>query len=253
MNKKQPSILLVDDNINLTKSMSLILIRKGFDVDTANDGFEAIDRLKKKSFDIIFLDIKMPVMNGVETFKKLKAVNPNAHVIMMTAYSVEELIEEALEEGAHGILYKPLGVNKVIDLVRKSVENSTGALILVVDDDPGTTKSFKNILSKKGYDVIVCSDGNEAITLSQSNNFDILFIDIKLPTINGLETYLEIKRNKSNAIAVMITGFQQEVADLVAEAIANSAYTCLYKPLSMVRVLQIIEEIMRKKGVFLTG
>ena len=186
-------------------------------------------------------------MNGVETFKKIKAINPDAHVMMMTAYSVEELVDEALEEGAHGIIYKPLGIDNVIDLINDSIANSNGALILVVDDDPGTVKTLRMVLSNKGYDVITCPDGDEAIRLSLSNNFDILFIDMKLPTINGLETYLEIRKNKSNAIAIMITGFQQEVADLVEEAKANSAYTCLYKPLSMPKVLQIIDEILKKK------
>lgn len=250
MSEKQPSILLVDDNMNLTRSMALVLNRKGFDVDTAENGFEAINKLNNKSFDIIFMDIKMPLMNGVETFKKIKTTNPDAQVMMMTAYSVEELVEEALEEGAHGIIYKPLDLDNVIGLIEDSIQSSTGGLILVVDDDPGTHKTLKTVLSKKGYNVIVCTNGDEAIVLSQSNNFDILIIDMKLPTINGLETYLEIKKNKSDAIAVMITGFRQEVADLVEEAMANSAYACLYKPLSMEKVLKIIDEIIqRKRGV----
>lgn len=252
MAKKQPSILLVDDNVNLTRSIALILNRKGFNVDTVNNGFEAIDKLKNKTFDIIFMDIKMPIMNGVETFKKIKAINPDAHVMMMTAYSVEELIDEALQEGAHGIIYKPIGIDSVIGLINDSVKNSDGALILVVDDDPGTSKMLKNILTVKGYIVTTCSNGEEAIALSQSNDFDILFIDMKLPTINGLETYLEIKKIKSNAIAIMITGFLQEFEDLLEEAKENSAYTCLYKPLSMKKVLKIIDEILQMRERVLT-
>lgn len=91
------SVLLVDDNINLVRSMSLILKHKGFDVDITSNGFEAIEKVEEKKYDMIFLDIKIPYINGVETFKRIKSINPNSVVMMMTAYSVEELIEEVLE------------------------------------------------------------------------------------------------------------------------------------------------------------
>ena len=244
--------MLVDDNISLTKTMSFILRRKGYTVVTSKSGMEAIERVKERSFDIVFMDIKMPLMNGVETYKEIKKIKPETVVIMMTAYSVEDLVQEALQEGAHGIIYKPLDIDNVIGLIKNTMTNSSGALILVVDDDPGTYKTLKMVLSKKGYDVTVCTNGDEAIALSLSNNFDILFIDMKLPTINGLETYLEIKKNRNNVIAIIITGFRHEVADLVDEAMMNSAYACLYKPLSMERVLKIIDEVIQRKESALT-
>jgi len=246
-NRIMTSVLLVDDNINLVKSMSLILRHKGYDVDIAPNGFEAIDKVRKKSFDMIFLDIKMPYIDGVETYKKIKAIIPDAVVMMMTAYSVEEMIEEALEEGAYGILYKPLNVEDVILHIKKATEDNKGGLILVVDDDLGTSNTLKKILSNKGYSVAICGDGDTAIELAKENNFKILFIDIKLPTINGLETYMAIKAIKPETIAIMMTGYRYEVSDIVAEALSKSAYTCLYKPLQMANILQMIEKILGRK------
>lgn len=116
----EKTILIVDDNINLTKTMSFILKRKGFSVTTAHDGLEAIDKVKEQSFAIVFMDIKMPQMNGVEAYKRIKKINPEMIVVMMTAYAVEDQVQEALQEGANGIIYKPLDLDTVVSLVHEA-------------------------------------------------------------------------------------------------------------------------------------
>ena len=132
------SILLVDDDINLCKTMSFVLKRKGYEVTTAESGQEAIENVKKRPFDIIFMDIKMPFMNGVDACKSIKKIRSEAIVMMMTAYAVEALIQDALQEGAYGIVYKPLDIEKVIAIIKEARVTKKGTLILVVDDDPGT-------------------------------------------------------------------------------------------------------------------
>jgi len=245
--KAETSILIVDDNIGQCKTMSFILERNGYAVTTADNGSEALAIVEKKPFDIIFMDIKMPLMNGLEAYKQVKKIRPEARVIMMTAYAVEDLVQEALQEGAYAIIYKPLDIEKVLELVKKANETKQGALILVVDDDPGTCTTMKNILVKKNYHVGIAYTGEEAVSLAQKTAFDILFIDMKLPTLNGLETYLEIKKVCPKTVAVLMTAYRQEVADLVEEAINNHAYTCLYKPLDMSEVLDLTSEILEKK------
>lgn len=250
MNKKaEASILIVDDNIGQCRTMSFIMERNGYAVKTAESGPEAISIIEKKTYDIIFMDIKMPIMNGVEAYKKIKKISPGTKVIMMTAYAVEDLVQEALQEGAYAIIYKPLDIEKVLELVKKTAEAKQGALILVVDDDPGTCTTLKNILVKKSYNVGVAYTGEEAITMVQKKNFDILFIDIKLPALNGLETYLAIKKICPETVAILMTAYRQEVADLVEEAINNNAYSCLYKPLDMSDVLSLTSEILKKKKI----
>lgn len=243
------SILIVDDNINLTKTMAFILKPKGHIVTTAKDGLEAITKIKENDFDIIFMDIKMPVMNGVEAFKSIKKLKPETIVMMMTAYAVEDLIQEALEEGAYGIIYKPLDIENMVDHVRRVRADGDGGLILVVDDDPGTYTTFKNVLSKNGCTVAICTTGEEAIATVQEKSFDLIFIDMKLPTINGLETYLAIKKIDPDVIAIMVTGYREEMKELVRLAMNESAYTCLYKPLDLANVLQVIDNIVRRKKV----
>lgn len=246
MNEKI-SILIVDDDIGICKTMSFILERKGYAVATAKDGLEAIEMVKEKSFDIIFMDIKMPIMDGVEAYKRIKKIRLKTIVIMMTAYAVEDLVEEALQEGAYRILYKPLDMEEVVVVIKEAREEKRASLILVVDDDEGTCSTMKKILGKKGYMVGIAHTGEEAIALAEKNLYDIIFIDMKLPTINGLETYLAIKEINKKAVVIMITAFRQEMAELVKAALEGSAYTCLYKPLDMENVLTLVDEILKKR------
>ena len=115
-------ILVVDDNISLGKSLALVLKRSGYAVTIAIDGLEAIDRVRERQFDVTFMDIKLPIMDGVETYRRIKQIRPEALVIMMTAYSVENLVDEALKEGAYSVLYKPLDMEKVLRMLGEILE-----------------------------------------------------------------------------------------------------------------------------------
>ncbi len=245
--EKRANILIVDDNISLAKTMSLILRRKGYEVTTAQDGLTAIKEIKERPFDLIFMDIKMPLMDGVETYRRIKKIRPKTIVIMMTAYTVENLIADALEEGAYGIIYKPLDIEKMSFLIEKSRKKKQGALILLVDDDSGTCTTLKNILLKKNYRIGIAHDGEKAITMSREKTYDIIFIDLKLPTINGLEVYLKIKEIDPKLVAIMMTAYRKEMTDLVEEALNNNAYACLYKPFNIEEMLRLLEEIWEKK------
>ena len=242
------SIMIVDDNVSLCRTMSLILSRKGYEVTVASDGSEAIEKAKKKGhFDVVFMDIKMPLMDGVETFKRIKRVIPEAAVVMMTAYAVEDLIQEALQEGAYGIIYKPVDIENAITIIEKARTAEMDACILVVDDDPGTRITLRNILERRSYDVRTAQTGEEAIVKAQEKCCDIFFIDMKLPTMNGLETHLAIREICPESATIITTGYRQEMAELVQSALENNAYACLYKPLDMVEMLGLLEMICEKK------
>jgi DNA-binding NtrC family response regulator len=192
---------------------------------------------------MIFLDIKMPLMNGVETYRRIKEIRPDAVVVMMTAYAVEDLVQQALQEGAYGILYKPLDIDRAITIIEEAKQGRKGALILVADDDPGNCIILRNILTRKGYQVGVVHTGEEAISMARETAHDVLLIDIKLPVLNGLETYLAIREISPQAVAIMMTAYRHEMAGLVEEALRNQAYTCLYKPLDIEELLRLVEEI----------
>jgi len=244
---KTARILIVDDDESMNKTMALVLKRKGYDVAVSLSGQDAIGKVRAQPFDIIFMDIKMPVMDGVETFEKIREIRPDAVVMMMTAYSVEDLIQKALREGAYGIIYKPLDIEKTLAAIEEVKRKDEGMLIMVVDDDPGTTSSLRVILENKGHRIGIASTGEQALKMAQEKFHDIIFIDMKLPTINGLQTYLALKKIHPGVIAVMITAYRNEMASLTDAAMKESAYSVLYKPFDMESLLKIVNDIEQKK------
>ena len=118
MRPTDESVLVVDDDRGMRFTLEGIIDDEGYAVSSASDGYQAIELAKGKPFSLVFLDIRMPGINGVETFLELKKIIPDSRVVLMTGFSVEELIKQALEEGVFAVLYKPVPVEQVIEIVR---------------------------------------------------------------------------------------------------------------------------------------
>ena len=234
-------VLVVDDNEEFCQNISDILELRDYEVITAYDGFKGLEMVRQNGFDLVLMDIRMPAMNGVETFKKVKEIAPDTPVIMVTAFTVEDLIREALREGAFGALKKPLDFDRLFELISQATPD--GELILVVDDDENLCANITDVLRDKGYRVSVAYDGETAIEKTTSNNFDVMIIDMQLPPLNGLETYLAIHDFRPNMVAIIITGYREEMKELVGQALKRNAYTCLEKPLNMDKLVSLLERI----------
>jgi DNA-binding NtrC family response regulator len=237
------NILVVDDIRSMRVTLGGILEDKGHNVVTVENGYQAIEAVKKTFFDVIFIDIKMPGINGVQTFREIKKIDRKAVVIMMTAYSVEDLLKEALEEGAYAIVYKPFDVDKIIAAIEEVLHERT--LILVVDDRFSDRETLKTILEDKEYRVATAADGPEAIEMVKGEHYDIIFLDVVLPGIDGAETFERVKKIDPEATVIMMTGYTEE--DLVRKAVSEGAYTCMYKPFNMEKLIALVEQISREK------
>jgi two-component system NtrC family response regulator len=107
---KKPSkrfqVLVVDDDPEIGY-MFQRLLGGAQNVALARDGYEALERVKSETYNLIFLDVKLPGMDGVQTLEQIKAIQPDAIVVMMSGYSVEEEIRRALALGAQDFIAKP--------------------------------------------------------------------------------------------------------------------------------------------------
>ena len=237
------NVLVVDDLRSIRLTLGGILEDEGHNVVTAEDGYQAIEAVKKTHFDAIFMDIKMPGINGVQTFREVKKIDPEAVVIMMTAYSVEDLVKEALEEGAYAIIYKPFDIDRIIAIIEELLHEKI--LILVVDDQFADRETLKAILEDKGYRVATANDGAEAIEMVKSRHYDIIFLDVRLPDMNGVETFEQVKKIDPGATVIMMTGYTEE--DLVKRAMNSGAYTCLHKPFDMEKVITLVKAVVENR------
>lgn len=101
----------------MTETLSDILELEGFDVFKVESGLDAVEFIKGNTVEIILMDFKMPGMNGVEAFREIIKINSKMKVIFITGYYQEELIQNALEEGAAGICHKPLHIPQLLDMI----------------------------------------------------------------------------------------------------------------------------------------
>jgi len=240
-------ILLVDDNEAFLDSTKDILENEGYEVVPAESGEEAVRLFGTQTFNVILMDIKMPGMNGVESFIEMKKIRPGIKVIMVTAYGVEEVIRQALAEGAFAVLHKPLDMTLFFHTIDEARKSGRGGLILVADDDEELCENLTNILGEAGYQVVAAYNGKEAVEMAEAYPVDTLLLDMKLPFLNGLEVYRRIKPIQPNIVTIIITGYTQEMADLIQQTLDETAQTCLTKPLDMAQLLGLLKEISAAK------
>ena len=240
----QSKILVVDDEPTIVDTLKDLLELYGHEVDTADNGYEAISRIKETSYSFVLMDIRMPGINGVETLKEIKIIDPNCSVVMMTAYSMDQLLSEAIEEGAYSIFFKPLDLEKLVTII-EDVEQSK--LLLLVDDDPAVRETLLDNLELHGLHVITAKDGKEAIEKVQESEFGVVLLDVLLPVMNGLEIYLKLKEIRPGIKVVFITGHRQSVEDIVSQAIDSCVYACLFKPFDVDLLVKVVHSIIQGK------
>lgn len=137
MDRSKPSILVVDDELSIRESFSLIL-GKDFHVILAASGEAAVKKFIDEKIDLIYLDIRMPGMNGVETLKQIKKVDRNADIVMVTAINDIQNASESIKLGAKNYIVKPFDADEILKMTRSLTQKKA------------TFKEAKTIREKSG-------------------------------------------------------------------------------------------------------
>jgi DNA-binding NtrC family response regulator len=115
------NILVVDDEDVMRNLFTDILQDKGYKVIAVPDGKEAMDKAKGTFFHVAFIDVHMPVMNGVQTLHALRVASPKTAIVMMDSFP-DALLEEAEREGAITCIHKPFNIKEVVDVIEEAIE-----------------------------------------------------------------------------------------------------------------------------------
>jgi len=222
-----------------------ILEAKGYQVQIASDGPQALTYVGKESFDITFLDIKMAGMDGVEVLHRIKQTRPGALVVMMTAYALPDLIAQAEREGALAVLSKPLPLDRVIRFLTELLPQRP---VLVVEDDLSFGQTLQDILERSGYSVTHTTDALEVSAILREAHPDAVLLDLKLPVQDGCEVLREIRLLDANVPVFLMTGYGQELQGLVEQGLRDGARLCLYKPFSPVDLLQHLTAVRAERA-----
>jgi two-component system, NtrC family, response regulator HydG len=234
-------VFIVDDDQDFAESLALLIGGRGYQVEVAFSGEEAIAKFREQDFDITFMDVRLPGKNGTESFLEIRKFKPSARVVMMTGYSVEQLLEQAVENGAWGVLDKPIDLHQLIEMLERIKPDG----ILVVDDDADFVESIRYLLVDEGYTVFVATNGQEAIERICSDGIDILILDLRLPILSGLETYLELKRIGRAVPTLIVTAYLDDYTDDVNKLQSLSVSGILRKPFDPRDLLDAVERLTR--------
>jgi DNA-binding NtrC family response regulator len=122
MSIQRINVLVVEDEKSQREMLEGFLLRQGLSVSSVDGGEKALDEVGRANYDLVLLDYKMPRMDGIQTLREIKRVNPELAVIMMTAYGTIETAVQAMKEGAADYLTKPIDLDELILLIGKVSE-----------------------------------------------------------------------------------------------------------------------------------
>lgn len=118
------SVLIIEDNLSLSKLISMLLTGEGIENETADNGFEGMAKIADNEYDAILTDIRMPKVSGYEIFEKAKALYPDMPVIIMTAFGNIPDAVAAIRNGAYDYITKPFENDDLVNSVKKAIETS---------------------------------------------------------------------------------------------------------------------------------
>lgn len=114
-------LLIVDDQFGIRILLNEVFQKEGYKIFQASNGKQALDIVKMRRPDLVLLDIKIPGIDGIEILKRMKKIEPDIKVIIMTAYGELNMIEEAMELGSITYFAKPFDIEEMRDTVKKHI------------------------------------------------------------------------------------------------------------------------------------
>jgi DNA-binding NtrC family response regulator len=251
-------ILLVDDEVDFLDSVTPALARRGFAVGQATDGRKALALLEQQSFDVIVLDVKMPGLDGVETFRRIKQLRPEIPVIMLTGHGTIQQAFEISREGVVEYLTKPCDVEKLVRVAQAAALHHVSPAppsadacdevirVLLVDDEADYLASLRDALQRRKMQVSTAADGEAALASCSEREFDVVLADVRMPGMDGIALLRRIRQTHPTTQVIVLTG-HPSMADAV-EGLREGAFDFLRKPQSIENIARRIREAYRERG-----
>jgi two-component system response regulator (stage 0 sporulation protein F) len=229
-------LLVVDDEKGFCNYLKDFFSSRGYKVFTAYNAKDALSLVGQESPDLVLLDVKLPDMNGLEVLRLIKKDAPRTKIIMLTVSDDEDTREKAKLFEADEFIKKPFTTDYLQDVVilkaNEITQTKEPARILIVDDEEGIRTSLKDFLSKRfECEIVEADNGEKALSYLRKDKFDLIFLDIKMPGISGIEVIKEKKKLSYKPVIWVITRFDSE--EIAHKVIEQGADEYIPKPLSL--------------------
>jgi len=242
----------------------------------------ALKKDQDNRFDLVFIDWKMPGMDGLETSRRIKAMDGIAvkpEIIMITAYDLSELPSEASEASQIGInkhLTKPVTESQLFDVVMdvfgaggdKSFAFShdghkglisdrsadiKGAKILLVEDNEINQQVAQEILQQMGIEVDIAGDGLQAVKILKKIKYDAVLMDVQMPVMDGYEATRQIRNNLGLVNLPIIAMTANAIIGDRKKSIDAGMFDYVTKPINPVEVLEVLVKWIKPKSRSTSG
>lgn len=210
-------ILVVDDDRDFAEALTDVLEAENHRVDYCHTGEDAVALFEQKNYDLSFMDVKLPCKNGVESLLEIRSHKPDARVVMMTGYSMEQLLQKAVEHGAWAVMHKPLDMVQVLELVDAVPAPS---LVVIVDEEPGFIEALTSALAVAGLRAVRAEAGSDAVRLIREGASDLVILDMRTPLEGVSDVFKELLGQGLAVPAIIVTGEAPE---------GDSTLACLCK------------------------
>jgi CheY-like chemotaxis protein len=239
MTDTHAKIMVVDDDMALRVTLMDILEDEGFDVVGVSDGYEAVKMATAEHFSLIFMDVRMPGIDGVEANRRIKEISPDLVVVMVTAFAGQGLIEQALQEGAYAVLYKPFDFRQLTEIVQTVMKTTC---VLVVDDQADSRETVRMILEDQGYQVSEAANGKQAVTKAGKKHYEIILMDAVMPEKDGFTACEKVIETDPDAKVIFLTA--HSLVSWVRQALAAGAFSLLSKPVEPADMITLMKSVV---------
>ena len=230
-------VLVVDDEPVARTFAARVLESAGCRVDSVSDGHVALTRLSEQRYDLVLMDVQMPLLSGIETTRRLRATSgPNAAVpvLGLSSSADRSTRDEAVAAGMRELLLKPIVAGELVREVHQFLDGQRSPReatwrVLVVDDQIVSRRLAEAVLATQGARVRHAADGHEALTALARETFDLVLLDLYMPRLGGIETLIELQRRGDTTPVVVLSG--SESSEEHRRALELGARTFVKKPL----------------------
>ncbi len=240
--RPQPRILIVDDDVDICRNLSDILTDLGYQVDYAHDGRAGLELALKQPYEVAILDLRMPVMDGIELAGELRRKSAGTVSLLVTAWASPEMRDKAHAAGTWTILDKPVDLRALLGRVEEALDQP---LVLVVDDDEDLCNNLWDLLRARGFRVSLAHGVRSAIELLGRASHQVVIIDLKMPDGDGYSVLEQVQRVNPQAGTIMITGRPAEDERIAGRVLAEGADALCFKPFNVQELIDKLEQLTR--------
>jgi DNA-binding NtrC family response regulator len=237
------SICVVDDDRDIAEGLAEILKMVGHHVHTVFSGQDALSVLDQEDFDVAFINAELPELTDLESFMEVRRIKPDLKTVMMTGYTIEQLLGQAVRGGAVNVLQKPVTMDEVL----RTLDNpNPKKIVLVAEDDPEIGDKIRDTLVLHEHRVTLAHTPEDALDSVEAGDCEILVLDLRRPVIDALEVYLELEKRDLGLPTIVVSTYPDK-EDGPIDVLRDQTVTgVLIKPFDPAGLLAALETLRKK-------